>query len=108
ESLAAAAPTWDPATSLATARAQHVAVLLPTGKVLIAGGVNRTGFVDSPEVFNPADGTWAPLPAAGIQGNVASGLLLPSGDALVMTDGSTSARRFDHRTGTWTATGPMA
>ena len=37
-------------------RANHIATLLPNGRVLVAGGY---GDVDSAELFEPASGTWA-------------------------------------------------
>ncbi len=64
----ASAELYDPATgtftltgSLATARAGHSAVLLPNGKVFIAGGgdFNVTNY-SSAEVYNTASGLFSP------------------------------------------------
>src|SRR4051812_15743490 len=45
--------------SLATARANHTATLLPNGKVLVAAG-STTGFTSlaSAELYDPATGQW--------------------------------------------------
>ncbi len=56
--------TYDPATglwtatgSLATARRNHTATLLPNGKVLVAGGYNdASGSLASAELYDPASG----------------------------------------------------
>src|SRR5882724_6498848 len=46
--------------SLATARDNHTATLLPNGKVLAAGGSNASGnALVSAELYDPVSGTWA-------------------------------------------------
>ncbi|HLT30746.1 MAG TPA: kelch repeat-containing protein [Myxococcaceae bacterium] len=100
--------SWTPALPMLTARGQFAAVLLTSGEVLVAGGVNRNGFVNSAELFDPLTGLWREVGSPGIQGNVTSGVLLPSGQALIVSDGSASGRVFDPATETWSATGPMA
>ncbi len=56
------AGTWTPTGSMHTPRALHPAVLLPTGKVLVAGGC--AGWKDSclfsaeAELYDPATGAW--------------------------------------------------
>ncbi|ATB29720.1 kelch repeat-containing protein [Melittangium boletus] len=101
-------PGWSSTASLASPRAQHASLLLPGGGVLVAGGVNRSGFVTSAERFDPETGTWASAGNPGIQGNVTSGVLLPTGKAFIMTDGGTSARIHEAATNTWSATGAMS
>lgn len=64
---------WTATASLATARGQHGAVLLPSGEVLFAGGVNRNGFVLASELFDPG---LAPLSALQPQLDAASAFLL--------------------------------
>ena len=51
--------TWTASGSLNIARAYHTATLLPNGKVLVAGGLNKNdGFLSSTELYDPASGTW--------------------------------------------------
>ena len=93
---------------LAQPRASHVAVLLPDGKVLVAGGDDS----DSPttcEIYDPATGTWT---ATGdlLTGRFAAGAtLLPSGQVLIAGGdfGLASAELYDPATGTWAATGSL-
>ncbi|WP_375768282.1 OmpA family protein [Archangium gephyra] len=101
-------PGWSSTASMASLRAQHASLLLPGGDVLVAGGVNRTGFVTSAERFDPETGTWASAGSPGIQGNIASSVLLPTGRAFVVMDGSPSARIHDAATDSWSATGAMS
>src|SRR5436190_4072426 len=51
---------WRATGSLNTAREQHTATLLPSGKVLVAGGYNFNlgGPLSSAELYDPASGTW--------------------------------------------------
>jgi len=44
--------------SLTTARRSHTATLLPSGKVLVAGGFNGS-FLSSAELYDPATGSWS-------------------------------------------------
>ena len=50
--------TWTPTGNLAAARARHTATLLANGKVLVAGGRNRSGPSSSAELYDPASGLW--------------------------------------------------
>ena len=52
-------------TELQTTRAYAVAAPLPNGQVLIAGGDEFSGFLQSAELFNPASDTFTALPASG-------------------------------------------
>jgi hypothetical protein len=49
--------TWSAAGSLTTARLYHTA-LLPSGKVLVAGGYDA-GSLASTELYDPASNTWS-------------------------------------------------
>ena len=100
-------PSWTATGSMNTARYDHSATLLPSGKILVAGGFGMT----TAELFDPATGTWtaAGLPTAR-QNHTAT--LLPNGKVLVAGGGAgkssfKSAVLYDPATGTWTATGSM-
>ena len=53
-----ASGTWTATGSLATARYDHTATLLPNGKVLVAGGFDSGSLLASAELYDPASGTW--------------------------------------------------
>ncbi len=55
------ADSWTSAGSLSTPRQKHTATLLPSGKVLVAGGESGAGILASAEIYDPATGTWTPL-----------------------------------------------
>ncbi|WP_375759984.1 kelch repeat-containing protein [Corallococcus exercitus] len=101
-------PDWYTTASMATARAQHAAVLLPDGRLLVVNGTNQAGFATTAELYDPATGAWTPAGSPGISGNVTLALLLPTGRVLVLTEGSLSGRLYDPATGAWTATGNMS
>jgi hypothetical protein len=51
--------TWSNTGSLHVIRDSHTATLLPSGKVLVTGGVHFSAET-SAELYDPASGTWAP------------------------------------------------
>src|SRR5437016_793336 len=65
--------------SLNTARYFHTATLLPSGKVLVAGGPALA----SAELYDPASGTWATTGPLGTGRNNHTATLLPNGEVLV-------------------------
>src|SRR6202165_6297111 len=57
---------WSTAASLATGREEHIATLLPNGKVLVAGGTDGRGKgLASAELYHPGRNRW---PSAGCKG----------------------------------------
>jgi N-acetylneuraminic acid mutarotase len=68
------------------ARVDHTASLLPSGKVLVAGGVDSSSTpLTGGEVFNPATGTWANTANSMTSGHAEhAAATLPSGKVLVM------------------------
>jgi len=108
---------WSPATSMRTARVYHTAILLPTGRVLVMGGVAASGAILSGvEVYDPRTSRWATgAPMRSARAGVTA-VLLPTGRVLVAGGASgtagpgpvlRSAELYDLRTGRWTATGAM-
>ncbi len=61
ERYSPAANTWSSAGSMATARENFTATLLPTGQVLAVGGIDppAPGALDSAELFDPGSNTWS-------------------------------------------------
>jgi N-acetylneuraminic acid mutarotase len=119
----ASAELYDPATgswsttgSMAAARSNHTATLLPNGKVLVAAGVNSANpviILSSAELYDPATGTWSTTGSMATARKLHTATLLSNGKDLVAggtTSGSdlTSAELYDPATGTWSTTGSMA
>ncbi|MDP9404093.1 MAG: IPT/TIG domain-containing protein [Actinomycetota bacterium] len=102
---------WDAvAPFLFESRTRHTATLLPTGKVLVAGGLALDDQVrDSADLFDPATGTWSPTAPMDAARADHSATLLRNGKVLVAggavgPDGDgplTSAELYDPATGTW-------
>ncbi len=112
---AAAAPfTFDNTGSLATAREDHTATLLPNGKVLVAGGGNSSfNALASAELYDPASGTWSATGSLATARYEHTATLLPNGKVLVAGGFGNSgllasAELYDPTSGTWSATGSLA
>lgn len=78
---------WAATGSLNTARYYHTATLLPTGKVLVAGGHDShndgTGFLASAELYDPTTGAWTATGSLSAGRYQHTATLLPSGKVLV-------------------------
>jgi Galactose oxidase, central domain/Kelch motif len=99
--------------TMATARVQHTATLLPSGKVLVAGGHHARSHVRSAELYDPATGTWTTTGRLNTKRGAHTATLLPSGEVLVAGGGSNdaitlnSAELYDPATGTWALTASL-
>jgi hypothetical protein len=101
-----------PAASMATARSGHTATLLPSGEVLIAGGMNGNGnYSDAVERFSPATNTFTPAPSMGARRVGHTATLLANGKVLIAGgyngDYLPSAEIYDSGTGRFTPAGRM-
>jgi hypothetical protein len=77
----------------------HTATLLPDGRVLIAGGMQKNGvFEDSAELYDPASGRFEMLPRLTSRRVGHSATLLPDGKVLIA--GGIAGRRLE--AGRWT------
>ena len=84
--------TWSSTNPMGTARHEHTATLLPSGKVLVAGGYSSSGFLASAELYDPATNTWSSTGSMGTARNRHTATLLPSGKVLVAGGGSWQQR----------------
>jgi hypothetical protein len=98
---------------MATNRSGHIAVLLPNGKVLIAGGspASLAPANSSAELYDPATGTWKATGSMITGRQSATATLLLNGKVLVAAGYNSgylsSAELYDPATGKWTATAPL-
>ena len=114
--------TWAPTGSMAKEREVNWLLVLPTGRVLVAGGTTSGSYtIKAAELYEPATGLWVPtesmVESRGFGHAAAS---LPSGKVLVaggmnqdaeegLSWGDlSSAELYDPDAGTWSATGSMA
>jgi len=113
------AEVYDPGTdtwtsgwfSLNTARYSHTATLLPSGKVLVAGGWDGS-YLSSAELYT-ATSIWSATGSLSTARTSHTATLLPDGRVLVaggLGSGDTylsSAEVYDPATGVWSATGSL-
>ena len=106
--------SWRVTHSLNTARSGHTATLLQNGMVLVAGGVDSTGFASaSAELYDPASRSWTATGSLNTARYLHTATLLPSGKVLVAAgEGATgylsSAELYDFATGSWSEAGSLA
>ncbi len=98
---------WQPAGQMNQARTGATAVLLPDGRILIAGGTAPDGTVLSSAEFFNTDGTFSMAPPMSTSRSGQAAVWMPSGEVLVTggtTSGGTatnSAEAFNPQTNTW-------
>jgi len=114
---------WTATGAMNTIRNGHVAVVLKSGKVLVAGGIGICNSqvcntLSSAEIYDPQTGVWTPTGDMTTSRIGHTATLLPGGRVLV-TGGCAStgipcsgfialgAEVYDPSSGTWTATSPM-
>jgi hypothetical protein len=94
--------------------AWHSATLLPSGKVLIAGGASLEGkSLGTAFLFDPVMDSWSPTGRMSTPRSQHAAIVLESGKVLVLggwdgTQALASAELYDPATGSWTAVPPMA
>jgi hypothetical protein len=97
---------------MGTARYLATATLLPNGKVLVTGGDTGSIFLNSAELYDPANGTFSATGTMNAERSLHSATLLTNGKVLV-SSGQTSAgpaittELYDPASGTFTASIPL-
>ena len=108
----AAAPGWSPLPKLLTPREGYSATLLPSGKVLVAGGRAGVPPLASTELFDPATGTWTGGPGMTRERDDFAAVALKDGRVLViqgeLNPSQKSAEVFNPATATWSLTPDMS
>ncbi|MBN1207309.1 MAG: kelch-like protein [Myxococcaceae bacterium] len=106
--LPTCAAGWAAVAPLISARDNHTATLLPSGKVLVVGGLFNSTKLASAELFDPATSSWS---SAGSMAGARSGhtaTLLSSGKVLVVGGQGASApmgELYDPATNSWSPAG---
>jgi len=101
--------TWSDTGSMAMARFDHTATLLPNGQVLVVGGDGENGNgLASAELYDPATGSWSATGSPITPHAYHTATLLPNGQVLVVggwgkTAIQSSAELYDPATGSWSA-----
>jgi hypothetical protein len=70
---------WRQLAPMGTPRTSCVAGLLPSGHVIVAGGKNASGVLQTAELWDPMTDTWSALPPMGHARSSAAACVLPSG-----------------------------
>jgi N-acetylneuraminic acid mutarotase len=112
--LPACVAGWTTAGSMSTGREQFTATLLPSGKVLVAGGLNSSGALASAELYDPATNSWSPAASMAASRSwhtatrLLSGKVLITGGRVSGTSYRASAELYDPATNSWSSAGSMA
>ncbi len=105
------APSWSYTGCLNTARSGHTATLLPSGKVLVAGG-GGFGALSSAELYDPVNGAWGNTGSLNTARYLHTATMLPNGKVLVAGGftgfvGVSSAELYDPVAGSWSFTSSL-
>jgi len=98
--------SWTATRSRATQRHSHVAILLPDGKVLVAGGHSPGDKpARSAELYDPATESWTAIADMHTPREAIEAFLQPDGTVLILGGpyrGPQSLERYDPASGRWT------
>ena len=103
---------WTLTGAMNTRREYHTLTLLPSGKVLAAGGNGVSGATNSAELYDPAAGTWKATGKLNNARYLHTATLLSNGKVLAAggygASGPTnSVELYDPATGVWTVTSAL-
>ncbi len=105
--------TWSSSGNLNAVRIHHTATLLPSGRVLVAGGLSMPSFTAAAELYNPATGAWSSANSLNTVRGGHTATLLSDGRVLVaggQNDGGNinSTERFNSAAATLTVNTPIS
>ncbi|MEO0422568.1 MAG: kelch repeat-containing protein [Pseudomonadota bacterium] len=109
-----ASETWSDAEPMTTARVNHTAVMLSSGRVLIVGGEADGTTLLSVEIYDPGTDTWSSAASLSEARQQHAAALLRNGDVLVVGGfnnvssalfGVETAERYDPTLDAWTSVG---
>ena len=104
---------WMAGPDLTTQRGAHTANLLTTGKLLVAGGVTGSNYLNSTELYDLTLNTWSNGPAMTTSRAFHTSTMMQSGDVVVVGGETTggaptaSTERYVAATGSWTTAGSL-
>jgi hypothetical protein len=107
---------FTPTGSMTGPRTSHTATLLPSGQVLIVGGVDASNYfvLAGAELYDPSAGTFAPTGSMAVARGEHTATLLGNGKVLIAggydsdEDSLASAELYDPSAGTFAPTGSMS
>lgn len=110
-----AANSWTAVSSLTTGRSVHTATLLPSGKVLVVGGLNTAASASSiavAELFDPATNTWSSAGSMATARYAHTATLLSNGKVLIAgglaaTGTLAASELYDPASNTWSTASSM-
>ncbi len=102
-------PAWTATANMSFARTAHGAGLLPSGRVLVAGGYYPEPGLTS-EIWDPATGTWAMTGMLNVRREASWELPRLKNDKLLLAGSqhvALAGELYDEGTGSWTSTKPL-